>query len=516
MSRYKQLLFSAVLIVMPLGSFGQVVARVAGLENNARYMDLLVQEQRLQKQEDSVVNVIATTRKLFASATAAERGQYGQAILKLESDLFEIRNQIGEVGASISSIEQEYVMAHMDVQSVAPSTPAVDTAKKQVPNLVYNDYFKTNLSPTDYQSLCHSQERESLLLPGLISQYIANYHQMETMATEYDTAGRAQAEEAWAKLQTMTGINTALSDSIAHVWNYIYDNKIYAYNYLLDRLNKSELLSKFDGQFRKISQQIASMRDKVASDVVYGYPLNKKLVLDYEMALAEMLGYTQAYDSLAKAVRMVNTLDYAFAPVNPSPRNFIEYGSIEVTTPSKYNSAHPIPENEIFKFGTVYKVQVGNFVRKQPVSIFRNVSPLCYEKTDEGRYIYYAGAFRELSEAQEAVSQLSKIGFRKPTLVVWRDGVFEALGEDAVSSSASSDQAEILYRVEFTDSGEEMNETVKEILSTVAPDKETSRSTVAEGGYVYSIGTFADRESAELVVEKLNAVEGIAAKAVEL
>ena len=258
------------------------------------------------------------------------------------------------------------------------------------------------------------------------------------------------------------------------------------------------------------------MRDKVASDVVYGYPLNKKLVLDYEMALAEMLGYTQAYDSLAKAVRMVNTLDYAFAPVNPSPRNFIEYGSIEVTTPSKYNSAHPIPENEIFKFGTVYKVQVGNFVRKQPVSIFRNVSPLCYEKTDEGRYIYYAGAFRELSEAQEAVSQLSKIGFRKPTLVVWRDGVFEALGEDAVSSSASSDQAEILYRVEFTDSGEEMNETVKEILSTVAPDKETSRSTVAEGGYVYSIGTFADRESAELVVEKLNAVEGIAAKVVEL
>ena len=54
------------------------------------------------------------------------------------------------------------------------------------------------------------------------------------------------------------------------------------------------------------------------------------------------------------------------------------------------------------------------------------------------------------------------------------------------------------------------------ILSSVSPDNETSRSTVAEGGYVYSIGTFADRESAELVVEKLNAVEGIAAKVVEL
>lgn len=514
MSRYKQLLFSAVLIVMPLGSFGQVVARVAGLENNARYMDLLVQEQRLQKQEDSVVNVIATTRKLFASATAAERGQYGQAILKLESDLFEIRNQIGEVGASISSIEQEYVMTHMDVQSVAPSTPAVDTVKKQVPNLIYNDYFKTHLSSADYKSLCASQEREKAL-PVLLDQYITNYQQLEAMANEYDTASRAQAEEVWAKLQTMIGINAALSDSIAHVWSFIYDNKIYAYNYLLDRLNKSEQLSNFDSQFRKINQQIASMREKVASDAVYGYPLCKKLVLDYELSLSDMLGYTQAHDSLTKVAQQIGALNYAFAPVNPAPRNFIEYGAIEVTSPSKYNYAHPIPENEIFKYGTVYKVQVGSFLRKQPVSIFRNVSPLCYEKTDEGRYVYYAGAFRELSEAQAAVEQLSKIGFRKPMVVVWRDGIFEALGEEA-SSSTSAEQADVLYRVEFTDSGEEMNDAVKEILATAAPDKETSRTSAPEGGYLYSVGTFTDRTSAELLVEKLNAVEGIAAKVEEL
>lgn len=514
MSRYKQLLFSAVLIVMPLGSFGQVVARVAGLENNARYMDLLVQEQRLQKQEDSVVNVIATTRKLFASATAAERGQYGQAILKLESDLFEIRNQIGEVGASISSIEQEYVMTHMDVQSVAPSTPAVDTVKKQVPNLIYNDYFKTHLSSADYKSLCASQEREKAL-PVLLDQYITNYQQLEAMANEYDTASRAQAEEVWAKLQTMIGINAALSDSIAHVWSFIYDNKIYAYNYLLDRLNKSEQLSNFDSQFRKINQQIASMREKVASDAVYGYPLCKKLVLDYELSLSDMLGYTQAHDSLTKVAQQIGALNYAFAPVNPAPRNFIEYGAIEVTSPSKYNYAHPVPENEIFKYGTVYKVQVGSFLRKQPVSIFRNVSPLCYEKTDEGRYVYYAGAFRELSEAQAAVEQLSKIGFRKPMVVVWRDGIFEALGEEA-SSSTSAEQADVLYRVEFTDSGEEMNDAVKEILATAAPDKETSRTSAPEGGYLYSVGTFTDRTSAELLVEKLNAVEGIAAKVEEL
>lgn len=100
-------------------------------------------------------------------------------------------------------------------------------------------------------------------------------------------------------------------------------------------------------------------------------------------------------------------------------------------------------------------------------------------------------------------------------VVVWRDGIFEALGEEA-SSSTPAEQADVLYRVEFTDSGEEMNDAVKEILATAAPDKETSRTSAPEGGYLYSVGTFTDRASAELLVEKLNSVEGIAAKVEEL
>ena len=84
---------------------------------------------------------------------------------------------------------------------------------------------------------------------------------------------------------------TFLADSLAHVWNYIYDNKVYAYNYLLDKMNKSELLDDFEKQFRETNQRIASARDQVASAVVYGYPLRKKLVLSYEMALAGILGY---------------------------------------------------------------------------------------------------------------------------------------------------------------------------------------------------------------------------------
>ena len=101
--------------------------------------------------------------------------------------------------------------------------------------------------------------------------------------------------------------------------------------------------------------------------------------------------------------------------------------------------------------------------------------------------------------------------------VVWRDGIFESLGEEAASASAaSSDQQEVFYRVEIGGEGEEMSAGVKEILSSVAQDKEVSRASAPDGGYIYTIGSFGDRESAERLAELLGAVDGVTAKVLEL
>ena len=154
MSKCKRILLTLVVALLPICGWGQVSARVAGLEGNSKYMALLLQEKQLHQREDSVMNVISQTRKLFAAATA-EREKYGQEILRLEGELFDIRNRIGEVGNSINVIEQEYVLEHMDAPALpvtAPQSPAVtvaeDSLKKQVPNLVFNDYFKAHLSRT--------------------------------------------------------------------------------------------------------------------------------------------------------------------------------------------------------------------------------------------------------------------------------------------------------------------------------------------------------------------------------
>ena len=89
--------FFLCLSAFPCVLFGQnVSARVAGLENDQKYMELLGREQQLHRMEDSVVRIIGDTRELFSSHSSPdEREKYGAEILRLEKALYEIRNRIG-------------------------------------------------------------------------------------------------------------------------------------------------------------------------------------------------------------------------------------------------------------------------------------------------------------------------------------------------------------------------------------------------------------------------------------
>ena len=88
-------------------------ARIEGLESNDEYMSLLYDARHLEEQEDSIKQVIAQNRKAFA-AEPENRQQYGDVILNLEEELFDLRNRMGEVNDRINTIEQEWLIANMD------------------------------------------------------------------------------------------------------------------------------------------------------------------------------------------------------------------------------------------------------------------------------------------------------------------------------------------------------------------------------------------------------------------
>ena len=217
--------FLLCLSALPYVLFGQnVSARVAGLENDQKYMELLGREQQLHRMEDSVVRIIGDTRELFSSHSSPdEREKYGAEILRLEKELYEIRNRIGVTANEIGTIEQEFIVSNMNGSGPSGTVVGPKAAGEQVRNLVYNAYFRDHLSAADYRSLLEAQQKEAL--PGrLIARYISNYARLDSLAAQYAAASdRQQADEIYSRLSVVRSLNEAIGDSLAGVWGFIYD-----------------------------------------------------------------------------------------------------------------------------------------------------------------------------------------------------------------------------------------------------------------------------------------------------
>ena len=100
------------------------------------------------------------------------------------------------------------------------------------------------------------------------------------------------------------------------------------------------------------------------------------------------------------------------------------------------------------------------------------------------------------------------MGFRKPEIVVWKNGVFEMIGGE-LADAAQSEQT--LYRVEIVGQGETISESIREVTDKQAADKELSRIVTDQGTYIYSVGSFESREEADSLCRAVNAaVEGCA------
>ena len=280
-----------------------VEARIAGLESNEEYMSLLREDAQLQMREDSIVNAVERARRQLRENPAA-RQQYSQDILQLESRIFEIRNAKGRLIDRINTIEQEWVLANLNGAASQPAGPAAENPAAEIPdslkvrNLVSNPYFREQLPEADYAALVEAQRLEFDAV-DYVNRYFANYGTISELAEAYAAAqAEADAAEIYDKYKTLQGFNRVLADSLSDAWNYIFDNKSYAYGYLMDKLGRDEILSREEERLSEAARQLSELRGETASDAVTDYFLRKKVLVGYETSVADMLGLTSARDSL--------------------------------------------------------------------------------------------------------------------------------------------------------------------------------------------------------------------------
>ncbi len=476
----------------------QVAPRIAGLEGNGEYMSLLREDARLQMREDSVSNALSAVRVRFRD-DAANRQRYGQEIMELEERIFSIRSAKGKLVDRIAAIEQEWVVSNLDAPRSAPAAsgggeaPELPEAEK-VRNLVYNRYFEEQLSAADYAALKEAQRLEMQAV-DYINRYYANYQELSRLAEQYASAPtEEEAAELYGKYRTMEGLNAVLADSLATTWNYIFDNKTYAYAYLLDKLGQDDILAHEEELFSETARELSELKGRTASDAVTDYFLRKQVAVDYETRLAGLLRLDAARDSLRGVTAQLRVVDYRLPRIELQERYFLDYAPIGFSSKPTYSYQHPIPECKVHPRGTIYRILLGTFNTKRAAALFKGAYPLCYQIDDAGKWRYFAGGFATEAEALEAQKQMKAKGFVRPEIVVWRDGRYRNLTRDP-------EQTTIVYRIEIAGP---LSDAVKETIAGKAEGRELSRT----GQDRFVLGMFDEEATAAAVADAIRQADG--------
>lgn len=474
----------------------------AGLESDRQYAALMAEDKLLQVREDSIAMAMELLRTRLRTEPEA-RGRISEEILQLESRMFAVRNAKGKLVDRINALEQEWVLAQLEGGDSSTETEAAETGADAVlpavgpklRNLVYNGYFRENLPEAEYAVLLRAQNLE-LRAAELLNRYFSNQDSLALLAPLYEAATvEHEAVAIYDRFHALADTNRQLADSLERVWNYIFDNKSYAYGYLLDKIDHDRLLAEQESRLTEAMQRLAGLRDRTVSEKVADYCVRKCVAVDYEMDMARLLGLDAACDSLAGVRKQVETVDFRVPKIEIVERFFVEYDSLEFSKTPRYDARHPIPECRIYARGTIYRILLGTFNAKRPVSLFKGACPLWYSVDGDGKWNYYAGGFATLAEAEAAQEVLKKRGFVRPEIVGWKNGM-------ARNFSQHPDTDARTYRVEVLNAAE-LSEPIRTAIAAVAADAEVSKV----GRNVFVVGLFPDKETAEKVAETIRRME---------
>lgn len=478
-----------------------------GLQGNERYMTLKETNTLLQQREDSIQNVIAKTREEFAqrnntdSLTNEQIDIFTSQILNLEEQIFELRQQRGDVITELNNIEQEYILAHMfapapETETTEESIEETIVAPVEQRMLIHNDIFRRSLTDEDYAEL-ESAQREDEQMAALCNDFQSLYTKFENTTRDYmETTSESVADSLFSVYHSLKREIAILNDAIDSQWAHIIDTKYYAYGYILEKGFRYDLLDNSSEQFSEMQQRCAEKDGLYVSDAIMHYAIGHPTLLDFEIAVAEDLGLQQAADSLHSAKRDFVAPNYRQEMVELERRLFIDYEPIIIGRTNYYTNSNPVPPLKVYERGTIYRILLGKFRSKQPMTLFKGVQPL-FITTEEDLYCYYAGGYATLKEAEEAQLFLREKGFKKPEICRWRDGEMiniDTLEEEDDDNTTPLVGSRYIVMLEC----DTIDEALRQTITATSPDKVISRR-----GAQFAIGTFTDYAEATALLTAL-------------
>jgi len=464
---------------------------------------------------DSLMGVAGSLREKL-TADDGKRKERTAQILKLESEMYAIRNRRIVLSERINAIEQEWIMSNMSSASSQSTeqqqaTMAVEAdvyALKDVPryaDLVCNAWFSASLSHNEYGVLTKAQRNERVAAK-LFSAFVSAYERMKGLRTAYDAATtESEADLLMASFTEAQSECTLISDSLANVWSEIFDNKTYIYDLLFDKNGRDDMLSKAERNMFEMRRNISKTVGLYASDAVVDYYYQKLCLTDYETDIAAVAGLDGAADSLRAVKSASERLPYKFEKVYLTRRYFLDYEPLRFSSSYIYTSKNPIPECTVYEHGEIYRIKLGEFTTKQPVSKFRGLEPVSYLKSENGNWRYYAGGYASADDMDKPLQTVRRLGFRTADIVAWIDGAY-ADGRSEIAALKSK-----VFTVEIS-GADILSDDIRSVIVRDAAEGALSR--IGKGLFV--VGGFRSRDAAEIMAKNISAFDAsLSVKVVE-
>ena len=178
-------------------------------------------------------------------------------------------------------------------------------------------------------------------------------------------------------------------------------------------------------------------------------------------------------------------------------------------------SNDPVAVNPELPQGLIYRIQVAILSNPATMSTFRGLSPV-YGIRDGGSSTtkYFVGLFRKRVDANSALVEVKKAGFRDAFVVCllsgntisgeraaslekeWESVPFAYTDRGITEVETDTVPPVLSYRVEFYRSKQPASEEALNLMKTIAGDKGLSIFTLEDGNIVYLVGQFVSYESA--------------------
>lgn len=510
-SVYKILILSA-LSLCGLSSVAQTRPN-----DNALRATLEQKIERARASEDSTIKQIEISRRLYQS-DLTHRSTHANNIVDLETKLYELREQLGRMNMDLSKLE---------MSELANNFASPDKKAGSSPKLFSNPFFADNLQPQELKRLssCASVEAQ---IPPLVEKSQQLYAQLQGLKTTYDKSDSQQeVDDILLQAVEIKAQIGKVDKQIQSLWGELYAFRIDKYLVLndlaqIDRFNVEQL-----EQESRAVRRAESMAQEGLLGAASVFYMQRNLALRNEMALAQALGVLPALDSLKKEQLAIEDKVAArdqYTDISFAPRSLVVYGAVNTSGSAALKAVSEIPEIRLPKKGVYYTIQVA-LMQKPATSItmFKGASPLQYQKLSDGRIRYTLGGFDNYAQAQKAVSQLLKAGFKAPVMVAWVDGAYTSTAKAkleqekrAAAGVGSAASATGIYKVEVMGAvNSTISQDLRDIIESYAPGKLTAR-VVSGNDYLFTITQFDTKAQADKLID-IMAKNGITkAKVVEI